>query len=248
MRSALLLLALTTPARAADPAAILAQVDAAATRARDLTATLTLTTTPKDGAPTVRTLRMWQKGAAQRMVKVLTPPRLRGTGFLRRADAAVFVYLPSFDALRRVAGQDQSKPFMASVFTRGDMARTQLAAHFTATVLEETPERWTLRLDPKAPDDTTDHHLVVQIRRADHQVAQVQVFEKPDGPPRRVITATDFRVEKSQTVEISQTLAYKIRAEDRQTGAVSVAELGELALDTGLTDDLFDTRHLKRAP
>jgi outer membrane lipoprotein-sorting protein len=242
MRVALLLCCLVTPAVAADPAAILAQVDAAAAKAVDLNATLTLTTTPKGGTPTVRTLRMWQKGAAQRMVKLLTPPRLRGTGFLRRADGTVFVYLPSFDALRRVAGQDQGKPFMASVFTRGDMARTQLAAQFKGTLLAETPERWTLRLDPKAPDEATDHHLVIQVRRADLQVARVEAFEGPAGPARRVITATDFRVEKSQT------LAYKIRAEDRHTGAVSVAELGELALNTGLADDLFNTRHLKRAP
>ena len=99
---------------------------------------------------------------------------------------------------------------------------------------------FTLRLDPKKPDDEPHHHLVLKVRKADHVVAGVDYFNAETDQPVRRITATNIKA-------LTQPLAHRIEAEDLKTGRKSVAELSDVKFDTGLEDSFFTQRYLKRS-
>ena len=219
---------------------ILARVDAVATQAKDFSARLDLTTIAADGTRKDRTLQLWQRGRDQRMVRFVAPPRLQGVGLLARDDGVIYLYLPAFGKIRRIAGRGRGKSFFGSDFTQDDVSRIRYGDRFNARMTAEESAHWTLRLEPKAPDDEPYHHLVLQVRQRDHLVAAVDCFEAGSDVPVRRIRTSDFRVEKPQP------LAYKAEVENTKTGSRSIATLSDVQFDTGLSERFFTQRHLKR--
>lgn len=227
-------------AQAADAAAILAGVDAAATRAKDLTGTLKLTIVDKSGQSAKRTLSIWQKGDDRRMAKFTAPPTVRGVGLLAKGDDGTFLYLPEFGRVRRIVGRSRGDSFFGTDFTNDDMARVRYADRFAATLQAETAERWTLRLAPKTPDDEPWHHVILVVRRSDHVITQAEFHDADTGGASRRIEAGDIRLHGTQAV------AHKIQAFDLKSGRKTVAVLEDVKIDTGLEDGFFTKRHLKR--
>jgi len=65
---------------ATDPQALLARTDAAANRAKDVVLELAISVEIPGVERLARTVRVWQRGQDQRLVKFVAPARLRGTG------------------------------------------------------------------------------------------------------------------------------------------------------------------------
>jgi len=248
--SASFLLVLCLPASAAaapDAAQILAQVDATGRQAADVTATMKLTIIEPSGTKAERELRMWQKGTEHRMAKFVAPARLKGVGLLSKKedpakDAAVFLYLPAFGRVRRVVGRARGDSFFGTDFTQDDIGRLTYADRFVPKLAGDTADAWTLHLTPKKPDDEPHHHLVLTVRKSDHVVAGVDAHDKAEGPPSRRLLATDVKTHGKQP------LAHRIEAKDMGTGRKTVAVIEDVQVDTGLEDDFFSKRYLKRRP
>ena len=240
--SLLLPLALVVAAPTADAGTVLSEVDAAARRAKDVTATMKLTIVEPAGARAERTLRIWQKGTDRRMAKFTAPARLRGVGLLARGDDALFLYLPAFGRVRRVVGRSRGDAFFGTDFSQDDMARLSYADRFTPTVAGSDEAHWLLRLDPKRPDDEPHHHLVLKARKADHVVAGIDFHDAADGPAVRRITASDVRAIGPQSI------AHRIEAADLKTGRKTTAVLEQVQVDGGIEDGFFTKRVLKRSP
>ncbi len=232
---------------APDAGAILTRVDAVARQSADVVATVKLTVVEPDGTRAERRMKLWQKGTDHRMAKFVAPAKLRGVGLLSKReskdeDPAVFLYLPAFGRVRRVVGRSRGDSFFGTVFTQDDMGRITYGDRFTPKLAGEDDGHWTLRLDPKKPDDEPYHHLLLKVRRADHVVAGVDIHEKADGGPARRLTASDVQTHGKQP------LAHDIEAKDLASGRRTVLHLEEVKTDTGLEDDFFTKRYLKRSP
>lgn len=225
-----------------DGAAILARVDSVATQAADFTARVELETVDAKGATTARTFTVWQKGQDRRLVKLSAPARLRGVGLLATGPDELHTYLPSFGRVRRVAGRKRGEPFLSSNFSQDDMVRTGYAARFKATLLEDGAQSWTLRLDPKKPKDEPHHHLILTVRKSDAIPGRIDCYDAEAGAPVRRIEATDIRPVKAVPI------AHRIVATDLRDQSTSTATLHDVAVDSGLEDELFTQRFLKRTP
>ncbi|MFU8804550.1 MAG: outer membrane lipoprotein-sorting protein [Bradymonadaceae bacterium] len=223
-----------------DAASIMEKVDGALTMAEDFTATLELETTSASGATEGRTMTVWQKGKYQRMVKLTAPARLRGVGLLASGEDQLYVYLPAFGRVRRVAGRQRGEPFLGSNFTQDDFSRTVFSDRFRPAFVEENPTHWTLRLTPKEAGSEPYDHLLLEIRKEDHQVTQILFFEEDSKKPTRRLTATDFRLIDTQM------LAYTIVAEDLKSQSRSVMTLSDVKVNTGIKDSVFTQRQLQR--
>jgi hypothetical protein len=231
---------------AADPATegarVLERVDRESTRAADVTATIDIVTVDADRTRTARKVKVWQKGTARRMVKILAPARLRGVGMLSLGSNRLYLYLPAFGRTRRIAGRDRGEPFMGSNFTQDDLTRMSYGSRFRAEVEAQSAETWTLRLDPLRPADEPFHHLELTVRKSDYQVVGIDCFDRAGAGPVRRLRASDFRRHGSQL------LAYKVVAEDLATHSRSTATLSDARLDSGLKKDIFTRRYLRRSP
>ena len=219
---------------------ILAEVDRAQAVAEDFTATLELTTRSRSGAEESRTMRVWQKGRNQRMVKLTAPARLRGVGLLAQDEGQLYIYLPSMGRVRRVAGQQRGEPFLGSNFTQDDLTRTNYGERFRPELIEESEEQWRVKLVPRKPDEEPYAYLILEVRKGDHQVAKIDVFEEGEAEPVRRIEARDFREVQGQW------LAFEVEAVDLRRGSRSVAVLSEVEVNGGLEDSIFTQRYLQR--
>ena len=230
--------AATPSAETPSAQAILEQVDQALTVADDFTATIELVTTSASGSTEERTMDVWQKGE-KRMVKLTAPSRLRGVGLLAKSDDQLYLYLPSFGRVRRVAGQQRGESFMGSNFTQDDIARTNFSSRFNPEYVDQNDTHWNLRLRPSDEDEPYTH-LLIEVRKEDHQVSTILFFEEGSEEAVRRLTASDFKVIESQS------LAHTVVVEELRTKSRSVATLSDVEVNAGLSDSIFTRRYLQR--
>lgn len=226
---------------ATDPAALLARTDAAANRATDVVLELAITVESPGAERLGRTVRVWQRGQDQRLVKFVAPARLRGTGLLMPEAGQTFLYLPAYEKVRRVVGRDGAGSFMGTGFSIGDLARTRFSNDYTASLVSESPTGDVLKLTPKAPDGHDHAALVVTIRREDALVSKIEAVDS-SGKAIRTLVASDFRTVGAYTV------AHHVDVLEHATGRKTTAKLASVQFDTGLSPDFFTERELKRAP
>ena len=218
---------------------ILRQVDAALTIAEDMTATIELTTTSGSGAVEERTLSVWQRGAHQRMVKLTAPARLRGVGLLAKSEDQLYVYLPAFGRVRRVAGRQRGEAFLGSHFTQDDFSRTVFSGRFQGSLREERGEIYVVELRPRSSDEPYER-VIMEVSKESFQIQALEFVESGQGEAGRRLTFSEYQVVSGQPV------ATRIVAEDRQSGGRSEARMSEVQINTGLQESLFTRRQLQR--
>lgn len=239
---------LLTPATAApDADALLRRADAAARQSKDAELTLEITVHHSDGSEVGRTIRAWQRGSDQRMVKILAPPRLRGTGILAPDADRIYVYLPAYRRVREVTGREGGDAFMGTDFSVNELALVRLAPSHTAAFARSPAagDVHVLRLTPRDPDDHDYVALRAHVRKADDLIARLDYLDAKDAV-YRTITMSDFRT--IEAGEARYTLAHRIEVDDRRAERRTVARLTSAAFDKGLGDGFFTERMLTRLP
>lgn len=227
-------------APALDGATLLRRVDAANQRAEDADFTLQVSVREGDGPARERTLRIWQKGA-RRMVKFLAPPRLRGTGILAPEPGRISLYLPAYRRVRPVVGRAAGDSFVGTDFSIDDLARVRFSDDYRATLRATHADRWELLLTPRVPEEMDHAQLHLWVRRADDNVARMEL-RGADGALQRTVELSDFRTVGAYS------LAHRITAHDHRRGRRTDAQIGAVRFDQGLADDFFSERFLTREP
>ncbi|NIP80570.1 MAG: outer membrane lipoprotein-sorting protein, partial [Gemmatimonadetes bacterium] len=120
------------PAAAQDGQQILARVDSTLAAPEDMVATQRMTLVDRDGREQVRTLRMYQKGPDRRMARFIEPAEVRDVGFLRLAEDQMYLYLPAFRRVRRIASSIKHEDFMGTDLSYEDLARTRFGDDYRA--------------------------------------------------------------------------------------------------------------------
>ncbi len=219
---------------------MLRRVDAANQRARDAEYTLEVTVREGDGPPRERTLRIWQKGL-RRMVKFVAPARLRGTGILAPEPGRILLYLPAYRRVRPVIGRAAGDPFLGTDFSMDDLTRVRFGEDYEAALSTTTAQRWELRLTPRDPASCDHAALRMWVRRADDNVARMELVAA-DGTTQRTVDLADFRAIGGYSV------AHRIVVRDLRRGRRTEALVRQARFDQGLQDDFFGQRYLTREP
>ncbi len=226
---------------AVDPQALLARADAALGQAKDAEYTIAVTVTHADGATVERTIRVWQRGRDQRMVKFLEPARLRGTGILLPDGERTLVWLPAYDRVREVTGREGGDAFLGTGFSVDELALVRFAPSHTATLESEDAAAWTLKLAPRRADEHEHAALRLTLRKADDLTTRIEYLDAA-GSVYRVLEMGDFRTVDGHPV------AFRITASEPRDGRTTVAEVREAALDRGIDETFFTERQLVRRP
>jgi len=94
---------------------ILDKVDAIMNAPQDRYAKLITIVVDKNGKKKERETVMWQKGD-KRLIRFLSPAEDRGVGFLSLSDERMYLYMPAFNRVRRIASHVKKKSFMTRIF------------------------------------------------------------------------------------------------------------------------------------
>jgi len=239
LTSTLWLAALSLGTAHADEAgtAWLQRIDAAA-EVTDAHLQLDLSVTDAQGNTSQRTIEIWQKGTEQRLVRMVTPSRLKGVSLLVRPGGALHLFLPSYPPSRRVVGSKRSNAFMGTDFAMEDLSRMTFAGRFDATVAHTEGDLIQLALTPL--EDTGSASLQVWVASSGVPVVhRIDHLDEAGTVTRRLTMA---RIQAVSGVH----LAHEMTVEDLKRGRTTVALVQSVEIGGGLPDHLFTVTHLER--
>ncbi|KKK47176.1 hypothetical protein LCGC14_3157830, partial [marine sediment metagenome] len=104
---------------------ILKRTEEAINAPRDRTVKEKMTLIKADGTRKKRTILFYQKGSDKRLILFLLPADVKGVGFLSLSEDRMYLYMPAFRKIRRIASHIKNENFMGTDFSYEDMAETE---------------------------------------------------------------------------------------------------------------------------
>ena len=122
---------------------------------------------------------MYQDGP-KRMIRILAPPEIKGMGVLIKNPETMYVYVPEFDKVRRVASHARTQTFVGSDFNYTDMAMGALSPEYVAALESETEEEVVLLLTKREDRDPPYPKMRIFISKANLQMRRQEYFDAED--------------------------------------------------------------------
>ncbi len=218
-------------------AEILAKMDAYNNGYADQVMEIQLTVVDVNGSKKSYDMKMSQKGAVKRLVQ-FTSGEIKGMSTLVEDRSSVYVYLPGFKKVRRVAAHNMNQSLAGSDLSSEDMAQVSWAAEWNAALEKEDDATWWLTLTPKAADATDYAKVTHRVDKKTFGQQETHYFNEKGEEVKRFMNSepTDFA---------GVTRYRKIVVSDPRTGHRTEMDVKTFKVNQGLKDDLFTVRQLQ---
>lgn len=227
------------PAFAGTGDAVLAQVDVAMNKAKDQTMTMSASTTEPGRAPRDMKFTVQLLGE-QRLVEFSAPGDLAGTRVLVLGRNQMYIYLPAYNKVRRVATHATEQGFMGTTFSDEDMSTSFYAAAWEASLDSDGAEQAVLTLTPK-PGTTSAYTRLRMTVDKQHLLPVKIEYYNPAGQLVKTETRSDITCQGPQCGANTLTMVDHTRE-----GATTTMTRTEWSTDGGLSPELFTVRNLQR--
>lgn len=179
------------------------------------------------------------KGLNKQLIVFSAPGDVAGMKVLMEDDKNLFLYLPEFQKVRRVATHVQSQGFLGSTFTYEDMTQVQLSPFYKAELAGKDGSLTKLNLTPKAGVESSWSKVEVTIDGSKGGVTRLRYFDG-SGTEVREQTREDW-------IKIDgKLMPTKISMANKKTGDVTVIKLSDIVVNQGVDDAIFSRRELLR--
>jgi len=220
-------------------AAVLVRVDSVLSAARDMVAIEKMTLIDKDGSQKEREIKIYQKGGEKRLVRFLSPADVRSVGFLRLTKDRLYLYLPAFRRVRRIASSIKNENFMGTDFSYEDMSQSKYGKDYAAKSLRQTTEQYILELIPRPDADVSYGKLVLAADKSNYVVRKVEYYTL-SGVLQKVMKIDDIKKIDGYW------FGARMEMQTVKSGHRTLLELSKVKFDQGLKDSFFSERNLKR--
>jgi outer membrane lipoprotein-sorting protein len=213
---------------------ILKTVDDRASSFTDMKMKLVFTTRGAEGASKTITALAYQKGSKRLYHFVET-----GLAFLSLDSDNSYVYMPEERKVRRIAAHSTNQTFMGTDYNASDMSVVRYDDFYTPKLLETTANDWQLELTPKAGKNVAYSKVRIRIDNKLWVITRLDYFNKK-GELEKTELRSDW---------IKAGSSYFPRAIDItnvKTKHKTTASSPEVLINTGLSDEMFTQRYLKR--
>ena len=234
------LLLLPAPAMAAeDGEQIMEHMDRALTSATDQFFQYEMLTSIPGKSELKSVFTVHIKGASWRRLRFESPGDIKGMGVLILSLNKMFVYLPAYRKVRRVASHVRDQGFMGSAFSHDDMSVVTYSDKLTARLISEDRGSWTVEATRKEGSDYRYPRLLIKIRKTDHQPEELTYFNR-QGVKVKSEQRAGFECVKEHCNPRVITLTDHVR------GVTSTLTRKEWKVNTGVADSFFSVRALLR--
>jgi outer membrane lipoprotein-sorting protein len=220
-------------------AELLARIDAATAAPRDQDFEASLILSDKAGNRSERTLLIQQKGADRRMARFLSPADQKGISVLSLPDGSIYLYLPAYKKVKRIASHVKNSSFAGTDFTYEDMEAVRYADKYTATLGPADGQHYVLDLAPRDGQQTPWSRLRLWALKDSFLPVTLEYYDRKGTLARRMTSAA---VEKIKGYWVAREREMHDLAADHRSRMV----LTNIRFDSGLADELFTTRYLER--
>jgi outer membrane lipoprotein-sorting protein len=179
---------------------------------------------------------VWQKDR-KRLVR-FTSGENKGLATLIDGDR-VYVYMPGFKKVRRVAQHNMAQSFAGSDFSNEDMTRLRFADDFDVVLLRDEADAWVLRGTPKPGRNVSYASIVVTIVKDGYFQRAVDYY---DAGGQKV---KEFRGQDLTTWPSGVRRYKNVLTRDPRTGHSTLMRLKTFVVNQGLEDDHFSKRQLQ---
>lgn len=187
-----------TPAPAlADDAGdkLLAQIDSAMNKAKTHQFEYEITNQEPGKAEKKLGMNVWIKGE-KRLSEFTAPADMKGTKVLVVSSKEMYVYLPQFGKVRKLASHVTEQNFLGMAFSQDDFATQSYSKSYTATISSSTDKTDKLTLTPKS-GVTTPYGKIEMIVSKDNKLPTELKYYSADGKHQKTETRTGYTCEQS---------------------------------------------------
>ena len=172
-----------------------------------------------------------------RLSEFLAPSDVKGTKVLILSPTQMYVYLPAFGKVRRIASHVTDQGFMGMNFTQDDMSISTYSKMYTATVASDDGKIQKLALTAKPNTDAPYTKLELLIDKAATHLTEVH-YLSDTGALLKTETRTNYTCEKDMCTPV------ELKMVDHTKGGQSTTLTRKV---WKLNVDMPDSRFSKRA-
>lgn len=238
--SLLLILPIGGLAETPDALEILQTSDAVACASQDQHALMTMILIDKDGDQKERASELFERAKEDtRLVRFLSPADQKGISFLSLPNDKMYFYMPAFKKIRTIASHVKNESFAGTDLTYDDVSTLGYAKEYDPTLLDTTDELYILELTPKPGVEKDYSKLVMSIRKDNFYPVKTEYYDQGE---------TVWKVmERRQIEEVDgYWVAKETEMTDLRKDHSTKTLIDMIEFDTGLTDEVFTQRNLKR--
>ncbi len=217
---------------------ILAKVDSIMNAPRDRESVGIMVLVDRNGKKKERKIRMWQRGE-KKLIRFLAPDEVKGVGFLSLSDERMYLFMPAFKKVRRIASHAKKESFMNSDFSYEDIGSSDYKKKWDGKIISETDSTWVLELTPKPGADVSYSKLIMEVKKSNYLVKRVEFYGKKGDKEKEMTMKKEKKVGNYWTFE-------ELVMENLKTGHKTIMKLEDVKFDQGLSDNIFTERNLKR--
>lgn len=151
-----------------------------------------------------------------------------------------WLYLPALDLVRRIAASDKRSSFAGSDFLYEDISGRALSLD-NHELISENQEQFVIRSKPKDPGAVEFSYYDTYINKDNFVPTKAEYYDK-EGNLYRELEALAVEDIAGFTTIVEQ------KASDLAAGSHTIVEFKGIEYDTGLSDDIFTERYLRRPP
>jgi outer membrane lipoprotein-sorting protein len=224
---------------AATPAAseILGKMEATNNGYSDQMLNERLTVVDVDGTRRIYDLTFRQKGA-KRLVE-FTSGESKGMAVLIEARDSVYVYLPGFRKVRRVASSAMDQSIVGSDLSNDDMATVSWGQLYDVTLDREDDTSFWLSLVPKQGVETNYGKVVHRVDKSHFLQQETHWYNRAGQEVKRLVAS-------QPTSYDGGAMRYKLAIfSDPRTGHRTELDTLSAKYNQGLSDDVFTLRQLQ---
>tara|TARA_Y100000589_G_scaffold241674_1_gene229205 strand:+ start:120 stop:863 length:744 start_codon:yes stop_codon:yes gene_type:complete len=233
-------LTLSGSAFAKDAAAILAKLDANMNQSEDQLLEWEVTSQePGKKTPREMAFSVQLKGE-KTLTEFNAPGDIKGTRVLVLSRSQMYIYLPQFRKVRRIASHVTQQGFMGTTYSHADMSASRFGDVYTGAVKSETAEQWVLELTPIPDKEAPYPKVEMTITKEKHLPKELKYFND-NGEHIKTETRDGY---DCQGTICNPTL---LRMTDHtRNGAWTELRCTSWKANVGLGDDIFTPRTLQR--
>jgi hypothetical protein len=233
----------STPARADSRGQqIIDKLDKLATGPTDQYFVFDMTTYEKGKDPSTMVFEVTIKGTRFRLVRFLSPGDIKGTRMLVRSLSQMYIYLPAYRRVRRIASHVRDQGFMGSAYSYDEMAIVSYGDVFYCDLASETDTLYKLKCKRKPGKEFHFPIMEMDIRKDIHRPAELRFFNE-----KGVKLKTDYRTEYDCNEDNSICNPKKMKLVDHTRGDIYTTMIcKKWKKNTGVKDNFFTLRSLQK--
>jgi len=210
---------------------------------KDTQMVMTMKIVSPSGNQKIRELKAWSKNNLNqddwRLMKFMSPPDVRDVGFLTLSDEQMYLYLPEFHRIRRIASHNKSDSFMGSDFSYDDLGVSSYQKYYDAEIIKEDNSYWILKLSKKPEADKPYENIEMWVSKNSNLPEKMNLYDS-SGKLWKEVAQESKLIDKYR-------IPVKITMKNIKEGSWTELVMKEIQTDQGLGSELFTPRYLKRS-